>query len=780
MFEKYLKNKIIKLLIAVFILFLSLNLFLIIFFQFNNNIKKTRLFSSNKNINNSEKLKINIFDIIHPRININVLPDEKKKIFSMDPNLSSKEIILLLKEKILNQFQEFNQIAKSYVLSQEDANIKINKNLYYYDLPEDENRYLQKHLHTDPKLSDEETIHILASKLLSEISVKERRFQEYVLFLQQKLNHKMISVDDLNIKIILKNKKMPDILFYIMMVNTVLEETQYRITILNEQLKDDQKLQLLEHDFMNTRDWMNNEEKKILLIKPQISSQEMILILKEKIANQFRQRNQLAKYYDAIQQKALPILPQTKRYISDEDVYLQNIFNKHSHKKEDEIIEHLQQSLYQEYENKKSLLKLCDIVLNRQIFPQIYYINSNAMTFENHINEMDQLLNDPVYVSFIRIQLDDAIKKLMQLQQHIKQIQDQALIDLDQTQRELKNTRDARDKIKEKLNQKKKELKDAQNKATEDLSNIQKKAEKDLADKNRVITEQEQTIAKLNKDKTDLETAKTDLETAKNQLITKQEQTIKDKDQIIEAREQTIKDKDQIIEAREQTIKDRDQIIEAREQTIKDRDLTIKKGDQIIEAQKQSSEDRVLVIDNRDLTIEAQKQTIAKLNKDKIDLETAKNRVITKKEKTIKNRDLTIEAQKQTIAKLNKDKIDLETAKNRVITEQEQTIAKLNKDKTDLETAKTDLETAKNQLITKQEQTIKDKDQIIEAREQTIKDKDQIIEAREQTIKDRDLTIKKGDQIIEAQKQSSEDRVLVIDNRDLTIEAQKQTIEDRD
>ncbi|XVJ44903.1 hypothetical protein ACGRWE_01550 [Candidatus Phytoplasma australasiaticum] len=319
-------------------------------------------------------------------------------------------------------------------------------------------------------------------------------------------------------------------------------------------------------------------------------------------------------------------MPQTKRYISDEDVYLQNIFNKNSHKKEDEIIEHLQQSLYQEYENKKSLLKLCDIVLNRQIFPQIYYINSNAMTFENHINEMDQLLNDPVYVSFIRIQLDDAIKKLMQLQQHIKQIQDQVLIDLDQTQRELKNTRDARDKIKEKLNQKKKELKDAQNKATKDLSNIQKKAEKDLADKNQVITEQEQTIedrdltieareqtiAKLNKDKTDLEIAKTDLETAKNQLITKQEQTIKDRDLTIEAREQTIKD--------------------------------------------------------RDLTIEAREQTIAKLNKDKTDLETAKNQVITEQEQTIEDRDLTIEAREQTIAKLNKDKTDLETAKNQVIT----------------------------------------------------------------------------------------------------------------
>ncbi|MDV3183249.1 MAG: hypothetical protein Q8866_01975, partial [Candidatus Phytoplasma australasiaticum] len=642
MFEKYLKNKIIKLLIAVFILFLSLNLFLIIFFQFNNNIKKTRLFASNKNINNSDKLKINIFDIIHPRIDINVLPDEKKKIFSMDPNLSSKEIILLLKEKILNQFQELNQIAKSYALSQEDANIKINKNLYYYDLPEDENKYLQQHLRTDPKLSDEETIHILASKLLSEISVKERRFKEYVLFLQQKLNHKMISVDDLNIKIILKNKKMPDILFYIMMVNTVLEETQYRITILNEQLKDDQKLQLLEHDFMNTRDWMNNEEQKILLINPQISPQETILILKEKIANQFRQRNRLAKYYDAIQQKALPILPHNKRYIPDEDVYLQNIFNKYSHKKEDKIIEYLQQSLCQEYENKKLLLKLCDIVLNRQIFPQIYYINSNEMTFETHINEMDQLLNDPVYVSFIRIQLDDAIKKLMQLQQHIKQIQDQVLIDLDETQRELKKTRETRDKIKEKLNQKKKDLKDSQNKATEDLSNVQKKAEKDLADKNRVITEQsqtiearEKTIAKLNQDKTDLETAKTNLETAKNRVIMEQSQTI-----------------------------------------------------------------------------EAREKTIAKLNQDKTDLETAKT--------------------------------DLETAKNRVITEQsqtiearEKTIAKLNQDKTDLETAKTDLETAKNRVITEQSQTI---------------------EAREKTIEDKDRTIKKREQIIEAQKQNIEDR----------------------
>ncbi|MDV3138541.1 MAG: hypothetical protein Q8732_01860, partial [Candidatus Phytoplasma australasiaticum] len=74
----------------------------------------------------------------------------------------------------------------------------------------------------------------------------------------------------------------------------------------------------------------------------------------------------------------------------------------------------------------------------------------------------------------------------------------------------------------------------------------------------------------------------------------------------------------------------------------------------------------------------------------------------------------------KTIAKLNKDKTDLETAKNQVITDQEKTIAKLNKDKTDLETAKTDLETAKtdletakNQVITEQSQTIEDRDRTI-------------------------------------------------------------------
>ncbi|MDV3157476.1 MAG: hypothetical protein Q8889_02145 [Candidatus Phytoplasma australasiaticum] len=256
MFEKYLKHKIIKLLIAVFIVFLSLNLFLIIFFQLNNNIKKTKLFSSNKQINNLEKLKINIMDVLYPSGDINKLSDDEKKLISINPNLSSKEIILILKERLLNQFQESHQIKKSYALSQEDAHLTVDLDLSYFRKyqygPED----MQRILDTKPTLSEEETIITLSRRLLSEYKLNKQYFQEYVLLLKNRLNHKIISANslNLNLKTTLKNKEMPDILFYVMFLKTVLEETKYRTTILNEQLKDDQKLQLPENDLMNAND----------------------------------------------------------------------------------------------------------------------------------------------------------------------------------------------------------------------------------------------------------------------------------------------------------------------------------------------------------------------------------------------------------------------------------------------------------------------------------------------------------------------------------------------
>ncbi|MDV3174857.1 MAG: hypothetical protein Q8831_02325, partial ['Bonamia sp.' little leaf phytoplasma] len=550
MFERYLKNKIIKLLIVVFILFLSLNLFLIIFFKLDKNFKKFKLFSSNKQINNSEKLKINIMDVIKSSIDLNKLSDDEKKLLSIDPNLSSKEIILILQQRLLNQFQINNQIHKAYVLAQEDAHIEVDKNLYYYTLPQDEVIFMKNLIYTNPTFSEQETIKILSDRLLTKYRINQKRLIKYVIFLKNQLNPKMISDNSLNIKITLNNKKMPDILFYIMIIQTVLAETQYRTTILNEQLKDDQKLQLLEHDFMNTRDWIQNENNKLLWINPNLSSKEKILILKEKLINQFRQRNQLAKYYELIYRKAFSTLPKFKnmpKYIPNEDLFLQYIFNQYPHATESKIIEHLQKSLAEEYENTKLLLNLCNSILEKKIFPEIYY-TMTLSTSEVDINEMTEILSDPHYISFIRIQLDDAINKLMTLQQHIKKLQDNILIDVDETQRELKTTKTERDKIQQKLNQKKQELIDTQNKAN-----------KNLADKDRLITRQDQiiktqkqtledkdlVIEALTQDKTDL-----------NNKITRQ-------DQIIKTQKQTLKNKDLVIEDKDRTIEGREQIIKA-------------------------------------------------------------------------------------------------------------------------------------------------------------------------------------------------------------------------
>ncbi|OOP58564.1 hypothetical protein B2G44_01745, partial [Candidatus Phytoplasma citri] len=501
MLAKYLKNKIIKLLIVVFILFLSLNLFLIIFFKLDNNFKKFKLFSSNKSINNSEKLKINIMDVISSSININKLSDDEKKLLSIDSNLSSQEIILILKERLLNQFQVNNQIHKAYVLAQEDAHIKIDKNLHYYVLPQDEIIIMKNLIYTNPTFSEKETIIILSDRLLTKYRINQKRLEKYGLFLKKQLNPIRISDNSLNIKITLKNKQIPNILFYIMIIKTVLAETQYRTTILNEQLKDDQKLQILENDFMNNRDWIQSENNKLLFINPNLSPKEKILILKEKIKNQFQQRNKLAKYYELIYHKGLPTFPKPKspRYIPDEDSFLQNIFDQHLHKTESKIIEDLQISLLKEYEQKKLLLNLCNSVLDNKIFPEIYYTGTSNIS-EKDINEMTEILSDPWYISFIRIQLDDAINKSMTLQQHIKKLKDDIFKDLDKTQRELETTKQEHDKIQNKLNQKKQELIDIQRKSIKDLDD----KDQTIADQNKIIEARDTTIRELTQEKTNL------------------------------------------------------------------------------------------------------------------------------------------------------------------------------------------------------------------------------------------------------------------------------------
>ncbi|MDV3157477.1 MAG: hypothetical protein Q8760_01950 [Candidatus Phytoplasma australasiaticum] len=363
-------------------------------------------------------------------------------------------------------------------------------------------------------------------------------------------------------------------------------------------------------------------------------------------------------------------MPHTQRYISNEDVYLQHIFNKHSYKTESEIIQHLQTSLCQEYENKKSLLKLCDIVLNRQIFPQIYYLDST--TFETHINEMDQLLNDPLYISFIRIQLDSAINNLTQLKQHIKQLQDKVLIDLKEKQEELVITKKLLDKTKQKLNEKKQDLIDAKNKATEDLDNKDRviaSRTQIITDLNQKVSERDQIITDLNQDKTDL-----------NQKVAKQDQTITDLNQDKTNLNKKVAEQDQTITDLNQDIK----------QLNKDKtDL-------------ETTKDRVIA--RRTQTITDLNQRIKQLNKDKTDLETTKDRVIASRTQIITDLNQKVAKQDQTITDLNQDKTDL----NKKVAKQDQTITDLNKDKTDRKTTKNQVIGDREQIITTRYQTILD------------------------------------------------------------------------
>ncbi|MDV3164477.1 MAG: hypothetical protein Q8875_02445 [Pigeon pea little leaf phytoplasma] len=56
-------------------------------------------------------------NVIISSININSLSDNEKQLLSIDPNLSLKEIILILKQRLLNQFQINNQIHKALHIS---------------------------------------------------------------------------------------------------------------------------------------------------------------------------------------------------------------------------------------------------------------------------------------------------------------------------------------------------------------------------------------------------------------------------------------------------------------------------------------------------------------------------------------------------------------------------------------------------------------------------------------------------------------------------------------
>ncbi|MDV3162471.1 MAG: hypothetical protein Q8797_01225, partial [Candidatus Phytoplasma australasiaticum] len=175
MFEKSMQHKIIKLLITVFMFFLLLNIFSIISFNLNNESKKSKLFL-NTQINKVAKLQTNT-------------PEEQKLIFIDNNIIDPDEVIVILKERIVNQFLKRNKIAKAFELANKDLDIKFtipNRNQPI----KDEKKFIKELIKIDPQITlKDDIIEELKYILLKEYREKKQLFNSYDFFVNYKLIH---------------------------------------------------------------------------------------------------------------------------------------------------------------------------------------------------------------------------------------------------------------------------------------------------------------------------------------------------------------------------------------------------------------------------------------------------------------------------------------------------------------------------------------------------------------------------------------------------------------
>ncbi|MDV3157573.1 MAG: hypothetical protein Q8760_02550, partial [Candidatus Phytoplasma australasiaticum] len=181
MFETFTQHKMIKLLMTVLMFFLVLNIFLIIFFNLNNKIKKSKVFS-NKQINKAATLNRN---------NISLSPEEQKLIFIDNNIVNPDEIIVILKERIVNQFLERNKIAKALELANKD--LDINLTIPNNQLIKDEEKFIKELIKIDPQITlKDDVIEKLKNILLKEYKTKKKLFNTYDFFVNYKLIHNKI------------------------------------------------------------------------------------------------------------------------------------------------------------------------------------------------------------------------------------------------------------------------------------------------------------------------------------------------------------------------------------------------------------------------------------------------------------------------------------------------------------------------------------------------------------------------------------------------------------
>ncbi|MDO8064299.1 hypothetical protein [Candidatus Phytoplasma bonamiae] len=437
MFEKSMKNTIIKLLIKVFMFFLLvLNIFLIILFNFNNKIKKSKVFS-NKQINKAANLNQN---------NINLSPKEQK-LFFIDNNIaSSDEIIVILKERIVNQFLKRNKIAKALELANKD--LDINFAISNNHLPiKDEEKFIRELIKIDPRITlKDDIIEELKSILLREYRIKKQLFEKYEFFINYKLIHnKMRNSNIYQINELYKNPQIQNIKypFYAIVLKFILEDKEKEIFKLKEQLK---KLQADFNYYNIIENRVKNEkvfENHLIAIDSTLTYQQNLLILKEKIKNQFKEKNQLAKLYDQIRTEIeLSIFkPEEQLYIENEEDYINNFLftSVNMPTSEEKILEHFQKILLLEYQNKKTILNLYSSYLKYIIDIMLNTKSNNFITWSStKMGMINKIINNPLFTSFLRLQIEDAQNEIINLKEQIKDIP-ATIKNLEDKKKELQN-----------------------------------------------------------------------------------------------------------------------------------------------------------------------------------------------------------------------------------------------------------------------------------------------------------------------------------------------------
>ncbi|MEK0309345.1 hypothetical protein [Candidatus Phytoplasma citri] len=401
----------------------------------NNNINNSKLFS-NKQINKSANLKIN---------NISLSSEEQKLIFIDSNVISPDEIIAILKERIINEFLERNKIAKAFELANKDLdiNFKISNNLSI----QDEEKFIKELIKIDPQITlKDDIIEELNHILLKEYRKKNQLLAAYEFFVNYKLIHNKIRNSHIyQINELYKNQQIQNIKypFYTIVLKFILEDKEKEIVKSKEQLKTMQAhfnyYNVIEKRITNEKEFENN----LIAIDSQSAYQQNLLILKERIKNQFKEKNKLAKLYDQIriEIELSALKPEEKLYIQNEEDYINDsLFTSvNMPTSEEKILEHFQKILLLEYQNKKNILNLYNSYLQKIINIMLDTTSNNFITWSpTKIGLINKIINNPLFTIFLRLKIEDAQNEIMNLKKQMKDIP-ATLNNLENTKNELKN-----------------------------------------------------------------------------------------------------------------------------------------------------------------------------------------------------------------------------------------------------------------------------------------------------------------------------------------------------